>query len=290
MKEVLDVVKGGIDTIEVELNGKYVEELKGIRTILHDKTSRNVVEDKTRVAIKPNKELSSVSQAVECIAYTMDRIGCSGWKITRVDMSIDFRNKLENNLNLGRLFLGCLAIVKKINLDDLFNTKKGIEEQGNLKIETKRFEITIYNCEDKNRMANMRVEFKSKDIRNQMKDKEKIINEVKGVLEDLKELDKLVEKVEEYNIQKLTNLYNKTIGKKYRTFSEFVAFADSQGYVMTSDILKGLMYAIGIKQNSNTFSKNFRRLRTDTLNFVSKKDLKKFLKDLEKNLKIALKN
>lgn len=286
----MQVVKGGIDTVEVEFIGKYKkEELKEIRVVLDDKTTYTD-DSNTRVVVRPNNELSDLSQVLECIKWVAEKLECKEWRVVRVDMSTDFKDKFEDNLNLSRLLLGCLSIVKRIGIKEIFNTKKGIEEQGNLKIRTKRLEITIYNCNDKNRIANMRIEFKSKDIRNELDDKEKIENEIKGILEDLKGLDRLVEKVEEVYIERLAYLYHETIGKKYRTFSEFVAFADGQGYIMTSNILKGLMAKVGIKQSSNTFAKNFRRLRTETLNFVSKYELKKFVKDIEKNLKLTLKN
>ncbi|MGL4901826.1 MAG: hypothetical protein ACRC3I_01950 [Cetobacterium sp.] len=285
----MEVIKGGIDTIEVEFIGNYKEELKEMRVVLDDKTTYTD-DNNTRVVIRPNNELSELSQALECVKWVAEKLECKEWRIVRVDMSTDFRDKFEDNLNLSRLLLGCLAIVKKIRIEDVFNTKKGIEEQGNLKIKTKRLEITIYNCNDKNRIANMRIEFKSKDIRNGFEDKEKIENEIKGILEDLKGLDKLVEKVEEVYIERLAYLHHNTIGKKYRTFSEFVAFADSQGYIMTSDILKGLMAKAGLKIGYKKFVENFRKTRTETLNFVTKNELKKFIKDIEKNLKLTLKN
>ena len=291
MKETLKPLLGGIDSFELELDRKYTEkELEQIEVIMLDKTTYNTTEDKTRVAIRPNRELSNVSQVMECIVYVAGRLGCKEWSITRIDISTDFKNKLEDNLNLGRLFISCLAITKRINLDDVFNTKKGIESQGNLKIKTRRLEVTLYNCTDKNRIANLRIEFRTKDIRNSLEDKKKIENEIKGILSDLKNLDSLVEKVEEYNIQELTNLYNKTIGKKYRTFSEFVAFADSQGYIMTSDILKGLITKVGLTIGYKKFVENFRKTRRETLNFATKTDLKKLTKEIEKALKLSLKN
>ena len=228
----MEIVKGGIDTVQVEFVGKFEEELKGIKVILNDKTTYTADND-TRVAIRPNNELSELGRVLECVKFVAKKLGRKEWRIVRVDMSVDFKDRFEDNLNLSRLFLGCVAITKKIKIDDILNTKKGIEKQGNLKIMTKRLEITIYNCNDKNRIANMRIEFKSKDIRNDFNDKKKIENEVKSILEDLKGLDRMVEKVEETNIEELANLYHKTIKKKYRTFSEFVEFADSQGYIIT---------------------------------------------------------
>lgn len=286
----MQVVKGGIDTVEVEFIGKYKkEELKEIRVVLDDKTTYTD-DSNTRVVVRPNNELSDLSQVLECIKWVAEKLECKEWRVVRVDMSTDFKDKFEDNLNLSRLLLGCLSIVKRIGIKEIFNTKKGIEEQGNLKIRTKRLEITIYNCNDKNRIANMRIEFKSKDIRNELDDKEKIENEIKGILEDLKGLDRLVEKVEEVYIERLAYLYHETIGKKYRTFSEFVAFADGQGYIMTSNILKGLMAKAGLKIGYKKFVENFRKTRTETLNFVTKNELKKFIKDIEKNLKLTLKN
>lgn len=276
----------GIDTIQIEVVG--IHEIKtDNKIVLGDKTTYTS-KGNTRLVVR-GFGLSSVKGMLSLIEELKEMLG-QGVEIVRVDIGADSKEFLKDNINLARLFLECLSIVRKKESVDIFKTIKGIEKEGNIKLSNGRTETTFYSCIDKRRESNTRLENRTKDIRSKSSNKEIIENEFNKYIQEIKGLELLVEKVENKYIEELANLHNETIGKKYRTFSEFVAFADSQGYIMTSDILKGLMLKVGMKQSSNTFAKNFRRLRTNTLNFVSKNELKKFVKDLEKNLKIALKN
>lgn len=280
-------LKGGIDTIQIELCGYFKDELKDIKSILDDKTLYTE-NNNTRIVMRANNELSTVDEVVACLELLMQKIECKEWKVVRVDMSIDYLEKLEDNLNLSRLFLECLAIKRRKEKAEIFNTKKGIEKQGNLKISSKRTETTIYNCTDKSRLANMRVENKVKDIRNELKDREVIQAEVKKFLEEIQGLELLVEKVEDKYIDGLANLYYETIEKKYRTFSEFVAFADGQGYILTTNVLKGLMKKVGLKTSYKNFVDVFKRNRKETLNFVSKTEMKSFVSGMKRELKKSI--
>ena len=110
---------------------------------------------------------------------------------------------------------------------------KGIEKEGNIKLSNGRTKTTFYSCVDKDSPANTRLENKVEDIRSIRANKEKLENEIKKYVQEMKGLEFLVEKVECKYIEELAKLYQETKGKKYRTFSEFVACMDSQGYIMT---------------------------------------------------------
>lgn len=283
----MKIDKVGIDTVQVEIKGLHDVKADN-RTILNDKTTYTS-KGNTRLVLRGLHGLSTIKEMLEC-TYELEENLKESVEVVRVDIGADSKQYLRNNVNLARLFLECLNIVRRKDNGDIFKTIKGIEKEGNIKLSSGRIETTFYSSIDKNREYNTRLENRNKDIRSQQANKEILENEIKKYIQEIKGLELLVEKVEDKYIHELTNLYHETINKKYRTFSEFIAFTDSQGYIMTSNILKELMVKVGIKQNSNTFAKNFRRLRTNTLNFVSKNEMKKFIKDLEKNLKIALKN
>ncbi len=281
---------GGIDTVEGRTEGSLP---KGTNNpmILLSKTTE--LKNETVMVLRPSnlksgKELSTLNETVLAIEELEENTG-KEIKLTRVDLSGDSLGKMIDNKNLIRMFLECLSF-RRGYCGEIFRTTKGIEKDGNLKIRTGRKKTTFYDCLDKDRRANLRAENQITDIRSDKSNREILENEFKKYLQELKGLEVLIEKVEYKYIDELTGLYNKTIGKKYRTFSEFIAFVDSQGYVMTSHILKGLMKKVGIKTSYKNFTDSFKRTRKETLNFTTKTELKKMIKDLEKKLKIALKN
>lgn len=281
---------GGIDTVEGRTEGSLP---KGINNpmILLSKTTE--LKNETVMVLRPSnlkngKELSTLNETVLAIAELEENTG-KEIKLTRVDLSGDSLGKMIDNKNLIRMFLECLSF-RRGYCGEIFRTTKGIEKDGNLKIRTGRKKTTFYDCLDKDRRANLRAENQITDIRSDKSNREILENEFKKYLQELKGLELLIEKVEYKYIDELTDLHHKTIGKKYRTFSEFVAFVDSQGYVMTSHILRGLMKRVGIKTSYKNFTDSFKRTRKETLNFTTKTELKKMIKNLEKKLKIALKN
>lgn len=279
--------KVGFDTIQMEIKGLH-EVKTDNRMVLSDKTTYTG-KGNTRLVLRGLNGLSSVKEILGYIQELEEIIG-EKVEVVRVDIGADSKEYLKDNVNLARLFLECLNIARRKDNGDIFKTIKGIEKEGNIKLSNGRTETTFYSCIDKNRQANTRLENRTKDIRSQQANREVLENEIKKYIQELKGLELLVEKVEHKYIEELTKLYNETIEKKYRTFSEFVAFADSQGYMMTSDILKGLIIKVGLTIGYKKFVENFRKTRKETLNFTTKTELKKFVKDLEKNLKVALKN
>lgn len=286
----IDFIFAGVDTIEGRIYGEIPKDIN-IPVILSRKTEE--LKKETIVVLRPSnliegKELSTLNETMNIIEYVENILG-KKIKITRVDLSGDSLSRLKDNKNLIRMFLECLGF-RRGYCGEVFRTTKGIEKDGNLKIKTGRKRTTFYDCLDKDRRANLRAENQITDIRSKQSNREIIKNEFYKYLKELKELDLLIEKVQSKYVEELVKLYNETIGKKYRTFSEFVAFADSQGYILTSDILKELMLELGLSIGYKKFVENFRKLRTETLKFTTKKGLTKFVKELEKNLKKALKN
>lgn len=277
----------GIDTIQIEIKGLH--EIKtDNRLILSDKTTYTA-KGNTRLVLRGLNGLSSISEILGYIQELKEILG-QEVEIVRVDIASDSKEYLKDNINLARLFLECLNIARGKENGDIFKTIKGIEKEGNIKLSNGRTKTTFYSCVDKDRPANTRLENKVEDIRSIRANKEKLENEIKKYVQEMKGLELLVEKVECKYIEELAKLYQETKGKKYRTFSEFVACMDSQGYIMTSEILKGLIIKVGLTIGYKKFVENFRKTRKETLKFTTKTELKKFVKDLEKNLKIALKN
>lgn len=283
----MKIDKVGIDTVQIEIKGLHDVKADN-RTILSDKTTYTA-KGNTRLVLRGLCGLSSIKEILE-YTYELEGNLKESVEVVRVDIGADSKQYLRNNVNLARLFLECLNIVRRKDNGDIFKTIKGIEKEGNIKLSSGRIETTFYSSVDKNREYNTRLENRNKDIRSQQANKEILENEIKKYIQEIKGLELLVEKVEDKYIHELTNLYHATIEKKYRTFSEFVAFADGQGYIMTSNILKGLMAKVGLKIGYKKFVENFRKTRKETLSFITKTELKKFIKDLEKKLKIELKN
>ncbi|MGL5990067.1 hypothetical protein [Cetobacterium sp.] len=285
---MIKLIKAGVDTVQIEVEGLHsIKSDNGY--ILNDKTTYTAKQN-TRIVMKCTNDLATPKEMLNNIKTLENNIKIKKMKITRVDLGADMKEFMKDNKNLLRLFLECLNTLRKKDCSEIFKTIKGLEKDGNIKISSKRVETTIYSCPDKNRPGNTRVENRIKDIRSKENNKIIIQNEIKKYIEELRSLELFIQKVEEKYISELTTLYKETIDKKYRTFSEFIATMDSNGYILTFEILRGLMTNVGIKQHPNTFAKNFRRLRNKTLNFTTKTDLKKFTKSLQKNLKKSAKN
>ncbi|MGL4425441.1 MAG: hypothetical protein ACRCTC_04210 [Cetobacterium sp.] len=285
----MKIVNGGIDTIQLELVGLYKKELQDLKCILSDKTTYTA-NNNTRIVIKANIELSSLNSVLASIELLMNEIQCERWQIVRVDIACDSIDKLECNMTTARMFLECLSVVRRKENLKVYKTIKGIEEVGNLKISSKRTATTIYSCLDKLRLANTRIENRSHDIRSEEEARKILIKELEKYIEEIDSLHIAFEKVEEKYIEELTQLYHKTINKKYKGFTEFVSFADSQGYLLTANILKELIKKVGMQIGYKKFVENFRKTRKEVLSFTSKNDLKNLSKEMKKVLKKTVKS
>lgn len=284
--------KGGVDTIGILFNTDIeINDIKGLNGIL-DKYTTITGKNEIIIVIKPSQsinggvELTDIKETLAFIEEIKIQLGLSNGTLKRIDFAVDLKEDFENNKKLFRLLLECLNL--KRNSGGMFETKKPILENrntGNFKIMSKRNQTTIYNSSDKKRISETRYENRILDIRAVEEMKKRILCELKKHIKELEKLEDLVPIVESYYINYLLNEYNKGINKNFRTFTEFVAWADYEGLILTENILKGLMKESGINLRFKHFVYNFKRLRVNTLIFSNKTEIKKVLMKLKKALK-----
>ena len=288
--------KGGVDTIGILFNTDIeINDIKGLSGIL-DKYTTITGKNEIVIVIKPSKsinggvELTDVKETLEFIEEIKIQLGLSNGSLKRIDFAVDLKEDFESNKKLFRLLLECLNL--KRNSGGMYETKKPVLENrntGNFKIMSKRNQTTIYNSSDKNRLSETRYENRILDIQTAEEIKKRMLYELKKHIKELEKLEDLVPIVESYYINYLLSEYNKGINNNFRTFTEFIAWADYEGLILTENILKGLMKNIDIKIRFKIFCNKFRLLRPDTLRFTNKTEIKKTLIKLKKALKNLIK-
>lgn len=288
----MNIIGAGIDTVLVEVWGlvdyEKIENPALIKKYCREKRETTILCIKLCTLIQNGKVLLTVGESRKALTGFLDGMK---WNVKRIDISIDSKEQMGENKNLLRAFIECLSFVRGKELPKVYETTVSIARKGNLKISGRRVDTTIYSCKDKNREANSRLENQVKDIRTLKKENFKIIEDVfKDYIQELYGMENLMEKVEVRMVEELYKIYCKTIGKNFITFSEFIAWADYEGYIITSGVLKGLMLEVGLSIGYKKFVENFRNTRIESLNFTNKTELKNFIKAVRKNLKIALKN
>lgn len=284
--------KGGVDTIGILFNTDIeINDIKGLAGIL-DKYTTITRKNEIIIVIKPSQslnggiELTDFKETLAFIEEIKIKLGLSNGMLKRIDFAVDLKEKFESNKKLFRLLLECLNL--KRNSGGMYETKKPILENrniGNFKIMAKRSQTTIYNSSDKNRISETRYENRILDIQTAEEIKKRMLYELKKHIKELEKLEDLVPVVESYYINYLLNEYNKGIKNSFRTFTEFIAWADYEGLILTENILKGLMKESGINLRFKHFVYNFKRLRVNTLIFSNKTEIKKVLMKLKKALK-----
>lgn len=284
--------KGGVDTIGILFNTDIeINDIKGLSGIL-DKYTTITGKNEIVIVIKPSKsinggvELTDVKETLEFIEEIKVQLGLNNGSLKRIDFAVDLKEDFESNKKLFRLLLECLNL--KRNSGGMYETKKPVLENrntGNFKIMSKRNQTTIYNSSDKNRLSETRYENRILDIQTAEEIKKRMLYELKKHIKELEKLEDLVPIVESYYINYLLSEYNKGINNNFRTFTEFIAWADYEGLILTENILKGLMKESGINLRFKHFVYNFKRLRVNTLIFSNKTEIKKVLMKLKKALK-----
>lgn len=288
--------KGGVDTIGILFNTDIeINDIKGLAGIL-DKYTTITRKNEIIIVIKPSQsinggiELTDFKETLAFIEEIKIKLGLSNGMLKRIDFAVDLKEKFESNKKLFRLLLECLNL--KRNSGGMYETKKPILENrniGNFKIMAKRSQTTIYNSSDKNRISETRYENRILDIQTAEEIKKRMLYELKKHIKELEKLEDLVPVVESCYINYLLNEYNKGIKNSFRTFTEFIAWADYEGLILTENILKGLMKNINIKIRFKIFCNKFRLLRPNTLRFTNKTEIKKILIKLKRALKNLVK-
>lgn len=284
--------KGGVDTIGILFNTDIeIDNIKGLNGIL-DKYTTITGKNEIIIVIKPSRSINGgveptdIKETLAFIEEIKIQLGLNNGILKRIDFAVDLKEDFESNKKLFRLLLECLNL--KRNSGGMYETKKPILESrntGNFKIMSKRNQTTIYNSSDKNRISETRYENRILDIQTAEEIKRRMLYELKKHIKELEKLEDLVPVVESYYINYLLDEYNKGINKNFRTFTEFIAWADYEGLILTENILKGLMKESGINLRFKHFVYNFKRLRVNTLIFSNKTEIKKVLIKLKKALK-----
>ena len=255
------------------------------------------------VTMKANKNtLSTVEETLKA-KESIDNI--YPHRIKRLDLACDFTSKLEDNIELYKLFLGCLNQVRGNSLSlSITNFEKEKEKKGNLKIKKSFKETTFYNCDDKERFNSLgeviycRFENRILNIRNSKPDREKITSEIKLLISEIRAIKTNLNSSDSYFLREVEdfyiNLIAETYSKKKETYlkiQEFIRVVEEKEQILTKRILEESLKKCGYTHNTDKFIKRFKKARGNgNFKFVFKKDLIKLCDILIENFEKSLEN
>lgn len=284
--------KGGLDTVGLTCKTDIdIEEIKVLNGVIEKYTYLIGVEE-VLVTIKASSvlnggiELTDLDETMEIVENIALNFNIDFETLSRVDFSVDLLETVKENKKKFILFLECLDLKRKGT--GMFETKKPVKQNkktGNLKISTNRVQTTIYDCMDKPRLANTRIENRIVNIRAKEIIKKRIQFELKKYIKELHKLEELVPMVEDFYINFLIEEYKESKGKYFRTFTGFIEWADKEQYILTERVLKEVLKSSGLKIRFNHFTKDFKKNREKALKFTSKTDIKKMIIILKRELK-----
>lgn len=288
------MIKSGIDTIGIVVDTKMkLEDVRLIEGVI-EKHTNPLSNGKILVVMKPSVifnrgvQLTTIKEVELAIKKIMKILKVEKHSINRIDYSFDMFSHVEDNEKLYTLYLELLAV--KRNNKMMFKTIKEVVKTGNLKISNRRIIVTIYDCKDKNRNANIRVENRNLDLINLYGDKktfkELVEIVVKKHLKELIKLEDLIPEVEERYFNILKEQYDKDYkDKKIINFTDFVI--KYEGNILTIGILKQLYSHAKMKGEVKNWLIRYRNLRT--IKLLKKGDIINFIKTLKKEYKEILK-
>ena len=230
--------------------------------------------------------LTNLSETMEIIKDIELNFNLVFETLSRVDFSVDLLGTVKENKKKFILFLECLDLKRKGM--GMYETKKPVRQNkktGNLKISTNRVQTTIYDCIDKRRLANTRIENRIVNIRTKEVIEKRIQLEMKKYIKELNKLEELVPLVEDFYINFLIEQYRVTKGKHFNTFTGFIEWADFENLILTERVLKDVLKASGLKISFKEFVRKFKKVRPNTLNYSGKTEVKKLSLLIKKELK-----
>lgn len=282
-----------IDTIGLGYEQEITKEIKE-KISKHLVKSNDLIEKNKNLVLKVNRNSTSSLKEFLYLKKWIDELMQEEGKIIRVDLAFDSLDKLEDNRKLFRAFLYSLSIIRYKNIN-LYETRV-VHNLKNLKISKYNYSTTVYDCQDKtNRLANTRIENRALYIRDNLEDKEKIEKEIlrynselKQILLRLDEEISLLDIIDKFLIPKHIDFYKNSELKL--NISEFIAFLEKLGYILTKNTLEKILKELEYKGNVNNFIREFRRKRGEnSLKFISKNELKELIKAiLKENKKTVL--
>lgn len=264
----------GVDTVEKEYNKEldlkhYNSYMSAEYSILSEQV-RHTYRKTTKIPYKPShffngnkgRYLTNIRESLAAIRKleTVLELDCKK-NIVRLDIAFDSCLEFENIKNIMLMLLECLA--KELRAKEVLNTraKKDIK---NIKFRAKDLEITCYNCRDKNRAANTRLEFRFLNIKKSKRTDENIISS------KLREINNLLTKSLKH-FSEVEESYFNYIANRYREQDFYTFYIENKELILTSRISQVIFDSLAPQKSHKSFLRVVRG-RTD-INFVTKKDL-----------------
>lgn len=294
----LELVSSKVETEE----GKkiYMDEMKKHRMVMIDKI-KFIEGGKIKFPIKPSRDskndLSTKTEVADAIKFLESKIG-EEFGVDRIDITTDFvGNNIKEMQKIISVFLETLSLVRDGEM--MFKTIKDVTKIGNMKIRKDRRSTTVYSCEDRARLTDVRLEQRFTNLgRTEEEFSIKLGKVISSILKELEDVESKFEEVEEKYIEILSELYDEEISEGI--VITFTGFVENHNYnILTRGILEGLYKHTKLKGNFKEWLKKYKRESKSTvtnyngrrkLELMKKSDLKKFVKELKKEYKDILKS
>lgn len=271
----------GIDTIEkeykTELNlQEYSELVNGEYSILGEQI-RHTKDKTTKIPYKPshfydsNKGyyLTNIEDSLKAISELEKRFKLDYRNsIVRIDIAFDSDMELENLKSIMLLLLECLG--KELGTKEVITTKAK-KDIKNIKLKSKDIEITCYNCKDKKRVANTRLEIRFLNIQSKMINKRLINAKLKEIKKMLNNSLRHLEEVEES--------YFNYIARRYKEQNLYAFYIENRDLLLTSRISKVVFDSLAVQKSYKRFLEVLRS--KIELNFITRKELKDLVQELK---------
>jgi hypothetical protein len=274
-------MSAGVDTYELRIfTDDNIDSLKrDIPRIIRERSSWNQItsdgEVYARVVIKQSQELVTLLEAYKYMLMLKHE---TGYKIqlNRIDISCDTSNHLNNEIKDFRLLMDAIALNR--GLKGYFKTLKEDDSFGNLKITNSNPHIVVYDCTDKPRKGDIRLEYRAVKLYTQQNDFQKISRSALKVLTELRKMPELLSEAEEINRQKIEQTY---ADNKTPNLSSFVD-RHIQG-ILTMDNLKHL-HKVNYKGRFSRWFSTYQQSRGKIPMFADKEKVLALTDRFEKEL------
>lgn len=295
-----NIINKGIDTIclvvKTTILMKDVEDMRKQKKVLNSINEITPTKDGKykKIIFQPSNYLDRTqilddkSLFYQCVEECLELINGEVIELDRVDIAMDSSKSLDGYKKFARLVI--LSLAHQHNITRAFTVKNLFDlNEKTVKLKSSRYEVTFYCREDKkHHQAESRMEIRYLRVEKENwkdcieKKIEKTILDFKGIATSLDELEKVLSEVmrrkylKELSIGKVSNLTDFTV--KYSDF------------IYTKKIFDEIYQEAGYIGNSNKWLSNFKSTRRNGISFISKSNLDKLSKEVNKNLKSYLQN
>ena len=283
----------GIDTIEKEYSKEldlkqYNSYMSAEYSILSEQV-RHTHKRTTKIPFKPShyytwnkgRQLTNIQNSLDAIRGIESRVELEDCKknICRLDIAFDSYKKYEDFRNVILILMECLArgLGAKTGI---YNTREK-KEIKNIKFRVKNIEISCYDCTDKPRDANIRLEIRFLNLKKSKRADGNIVRS------KLKEISNLFTKSLKH-FSEVEESYFTYIVDRYKEQDFYTFYIENKELILTSRISQVIFDSLATQKSHKRFLEIVRS-KTD-LEFITKTDLILLvaeLKSLINNLLIA---